>query len=881
MSKEKSLVVDNIQSLEELISSVKEAQRIFSTYSQEQVDKIFTAAALAANKARIPLAKMAVKETGMGIVEDKVIKNHYAAEYIYNAYRDTKTCGVIEEDKAYGIKKIAEPIGVVAAVIPTTNPTSTAIFKTLISLKTRNGIIISPHPRAKESTIAAAKVVLEAAVAAGAPEGIIGWVDIPSLELTNTLMKEADIILATGGPGMVKAAYSSGKPALGVGAGNTPAIIDSTADVILAVNSIIHSKTFDNGMICASEQSVIVDSSIYKQVKEEFTKRGCHFLNKTELDKVRKTIIINGSLNAKIVGQSAYNIGKLSGIEVPESTKILIGEVTSVDLSEEFAHEKLSPVLAMYKAKDFDDALSKAERLIADGGFGHTSSIYINSSTETDKLAKFEEAMKTCRILINTPSSQGGIGDLYNFKLAPSLTLGCGSWGGNSVSENVGVKHLINIKTVAERRENMLWFRTPQKVYFKKGCLPVALREIQDVLHRKRAFLVTDEFLFKSGKMSCITEPLQQMGIPYQVFSDVQSDPTLACAKEGAELMRTFQPDVIIALGGGSAMDAAKIMWVLYEHPDADFADMAMRFLDIRKRTYEFPEMGEKAYFIAVPTSSGTGSEVTPFAVITDESTGAKYPLADYQLLPNMAIIDTDLMMSQPRGLTSASGIDAMTHALEAYASVMATDFTDGLALKALKNIFTYLPECYENGEHAPLAREKMANASTMAGMAFANAFLGVCHSMAHKLGAFHHLPHGVANAILITDIMRYNIAEAPQKMGTFSQYPYPNALPRYCECARFVGVTGDTDEEVFENFIVKIEELKARVGIKKTIRDYGVTEEDFLATLDEMCEQAFDDQCTGANPRYPLISEIKAMYLKAFYGETPAEEKDSAEKGA
>lgn len=881
MSKEKSLVVNNIQSLEELISSVKEAQRIFSAYSQEQVDKIFTAAALAANKARIPLAKMAVKETGMGIVEDKVIKNHYAAEYIYNAYRDTRTCGVIEEDKAYGIKKIAEPIGVVAAVIPTTNPTSTAIFKTLISLKTRNGIIISPHPRAKESTIAAAKVVLEAAVAAGAPEGIIGWVDVPSLELTNTLMKEADIILATGGPGMVKAAYSSGKPALGVGAGNTPAIIDSTADVILAVNSIIHSKTFDNGMICASEQSVIVDSSVYKQVKEEFTKRGCHFLNKTELDKVRKTIIINGSLNAKIVGQSAYNIGKLSGIEVPETTKILIGEVTSVDLSEEFAHEKLSPVLAMYKAKDFDDAISKAERLIADGGFGHTSSIYINSATENYKLAKFEEAMKTCRILINTPSSQGGIGDLYNFKLAPSLTLGCGSWGGNSVSENVGVKHLINIKTVAERRENMLWFRTPQKVYFKKGCLPVALREIQDVLHRKRAFLVTDEFLFKSGKMSCITEPLQQMGIPYQVFSDVQSDPTLACAKEGAELMRTFQPDVIIALGGGSAMDAAKIMWVLYEHPDADFADMAMRFLDIRKRTYEFPEMGEKAYFIAVPTSSGTGSEVTPFAVITDESTGAKYPLADYQLLPNMAIIDTDLMMSQPRGLTSASGIDAMTHALEAYASVMATDFTDGLALKALKNIFTYLPECYENGEHAPLAREKMANASTMAGMAFANAFLGVCHSMAHKLGAFHHLPHGVANAILITDIMRYNIAEAPQKMGTFSQYPYPNALPRYCECARFVGVTGDTDEEVFENFIVKIEELKARVGIKKTIRDYGVTEEDFLATLDEMCEQAFDDQCTGANPRYPLISEIKAMYLKAFYGETPAEEKDSAEKGA
>ena len=873
-------IIDTPEALTAKIAAMKEAQKIFATFTQEQVDKIFYEAAKAANQQRIPLAKMAVAETGMGVVEDKVIKNNYAAEYIYNAYKNTKTCGVIEEDKAYGIKKIAEPIGLIAAVIPTTNPTSTAIFKTLIALKTRNAIIISPHPRAKQSTIAAAKIVLDAAVKAGAPENIIGWIDVPSLDLTQEVMKNSDTILATGGPGMVHAAYSSGKPALGVGAGNTPVIIDDTADIKMAVSSIIHSKTFDNGMICASEQSVTVLEPIYKEVRKEFEYRGCYFLKKDELDKVRKTIIINGALNAKIVGQSAHTIAKLAGVEVPEDTKILIGEVESVDISEEFAHEKLSPVLAMYKAKTFDEAIAKAERLVADGGYGHTSSLYINVN-EKEKMAKHAAAMKTCRILVNTPSSHGGIGDLYNFKLAPSLTLGCGSWGGNSVSENVGVKHLLNIKTVAERRENMLWFRTPQKVYFKKGCLPVALREIQDVLHRKRAFLVTDEFLFKSGKMSCITEPLQQMGIPYQVFSDVQSDPTLACAKEGAELMRTFQPDVIIALGGGSAMDAAKIMWVLYEHPDADFADMAMRFLDIRKRTYEFPEMGEKAYFIAVPTSSGTGSEVTPFAVITDESTGAKYPLADYQLLPNMAIIDTDLMMSQPRGLTSASGIDAMTHALEAYASVMATDFTDGLALKALKNIFTYLPECYENGEHAPLAREKMANASTMAGMAFANAFLGVCHSMAHKLGAFHHLPHGVANAILITDIMRYNIAEAPQKMGTFSQYPYPNALPRYCECARFVGVTGDTDEEVFENFIVKIEELKARVGIKKTIRDYGVTEEDFLATLDEMCEQAFDDQCTGANPRYPLISEIKAMYLKAFYGETPAEEKDSAEKGA
>ena len=867
MSKEKSLVVDNIQSLEELISSVKEAQRIFSTYSQEQVDKIFTAAALAANKARIPLAKMAVKETGMGIVEDKVIKNHYAAEYIYNAYRDTRTCGVIEEDKAYGIKKIAEPIGVVAAVIPTTNPTSTAIFKTLISLKTRNGIIISPHPRAKESTIAAAKVVLEAAVAAGAPDGIIGWVDVPSLELTNTLMKEADIILATGGPGMVKAAYSSGKPALGVGAGNTPAIIDSTADVILAVNSIIHSKTFDNGMICASEQSVIVDSSIYKQVKEEFTKRGCHFLNKTELDKVRKTIIINGSLNAKIVGQSAYNIGKLSGIEVPETTKILIGEVTSVDLSEEFAHEKLSPVLAMYKAKDFDDAISKAERLIADGGFGHTSSIYINSATENYKLAKFEEAMKTCRILINTPSSQGGIGDLYNFKLAPSLTLGCGSWGGNSVSENVGVKHLINIKTVAERRENMLWFRTPEKVYFKKGSMPVALDELGTVMHKKKAFIVTDSFLYKNGYVKPIEDKLDEMGIQHTCFFEVAPDPTLQCARKGVDQMRQFEPDTIIALGGGSAMDAGKIMWIMYEHPEANFEDMAMDFMDIRKRVFTFPKMGEKAYFIAIPTSSGTGSEVTPFAIITDADTGVKWPIADYALLPNMAIVDVDNMMTQPKGLTSASGIDVMTHAIEAYVSIMATDYTDGLAMKAVKLVFENLPSAYENGANDPKAREEMANASCMAGMAFANAFLGVNHSMAHKLGAFHHLPHGVANAVILTEVMRYNAAEVPTKMGTFSQYQYPHALARYAELGRFAGCTGKDDKEVFENFIAKLEELKEKIGIKKTIKDYGIDEKYFLDTLDEMSEQAFNDQCTGANPRYPLIQEIKDLYLKCYYG--------------
>ena len=860
-------IVDTVDALEKKIDEVRKAQQIFSTYTQEQVDKIFTAAAIAANQARIPLAKMAVEETGMGIVEDKVIKNHYASEYIYNAYRDTKTCGVIEEDSAYGTKKIAEPIGVVAAVIPTTNPTSTAIFKSLICLKTRNAIIISPHPRAKKSTIAAAKVVLDAAVKAGAPKGIIGWIDIPSLELTDTLMKEADIILATGGPGMVKAAYSSGKPALGVGAGNTPAIIDETADVVLAVNSIIHSKTFDNGMICASEQSVIVDKKVYKAVKDEFIARGCHFLTKTELDKVRKTILINGSLNAKIVGQSAYTIAKLAGVDVSRETKILIGEVASVDLSEEFAHEKLSPVLAMYKSDDFNDAIDKASHLIADGGYGHTSSIYINSETEKEKLDIFEETMKTCRILINTPSSQGGIGDLYNFKLTPSLTLGCGSWGGNSVSENVGVKHLLNIKTVAERRENMLWFRAPEKVYFKKGCLPVALNELKTVLGKKKAFIVTDQFLYKNGYTKCITDKLDELGIVYTVFYDVAPDPTLACAKEGAKAMKLFEPDCIIAVGGGSTMDAGKIMWVMYEHPEVDFMDMAMRFMDIRKRIYTFPKMGEKAYFIAIPTSSGTGSEVTPFAVITDEESGIKYPLADYELLPKMAIVDADMMMNQPKGLTSASGIDALTHALEAYASIMATDYTDGLALKAMKNIFEYLPAAYENGPHDAKAREQMATASTMAGMAFANAFLGVCHSMAHKLGAYHHLPHGIANALLITDVMRFNAAEVPAKMGTFSQYQYPHCKERYVECADFLHIKGKNDDEKFENLIAAIEELKEKVGIKKTIKDYGVDEKEFLRTLDEMTEMAFDDQCTGANPRYPLMKEIKAMYLKAYYG--------------
>ncbi|MDF2474391.1 MAG: iron-containing alcohol dehydrogenase [Anaerocolumna sp.] len=865
MNEQASGIIDNVDALLAKMQKMREAQEIFSTYTQEQVDKIFFAAAVAANKQRISLAKMAVEETGMGIVEDKVIKNHYAAEYIYNAYRDTKTCGVVEEDPAYGIKKIAEPIGLISAVIPTTNPTSTAIFKTLISLKTRNAIIISPHPRAKNSTIAAAKIVLDAAVAAGAPEGIIGWVDVPSLELTNEVMKHADIILATGGPGMVKAAYSSGKPALGVGAGNTPVIIDDTADIKLAVNSIILSKTFDNGMICASEQSVTALESVYDEVKKEFAFRGCYFLKPDEIEKVRKTIIINGTLNAKIVGQTAHTIAKLAGVEVPQDTKILIGEVESVDISEEFAHEKLSPVLALYKAKTFDEAIAKAVQLIADGGYGHTASLYINTN-EKEKMAKHAAAMKTCRIVINTPSSHGGIGDLYNFKLAPSLTLGCGTWGGNSVSENVGVKHLLNIKTVAERRENMLWFRAPQKVYFKKGCMPVALDELGTVMGKKKAFIVTDSFLYQNGYVKPVTDKLDEMGIQHTCFYQVAPDPTLACAKEGAAAMRAFQPDVIIALGGGSAMDAGKIMWVMYEHPEADFLDMAMRFVDIRKRVYTFPKMGEKAYFVAIPTSSGTGSEVTPFAVITDETTGVKYPLADYELLPNMAIIDTDNMMSQPKGLTSASGIDALTHALEAYASMLATDYTDGLALKAMKNIFNFLPVAYEEGTNVK-AREKMADASTMAGMAFANAFLGICHSMAHKLGAFHHLPHGVANALLIEEVMKFNISDRPTKMGTFSQYQFPHALERYVECANFIGINGKDEMDTFNKLIAAIATLKERVGIKKTIKDYGIDEKAFLETLDEMVEQAFDDQCTGANPRYPLMSELKEMYLKAYYG--------------
>ncbi|MDR1410914.1 MAG: bifunctional acetaldehyde-CoA/alcohol dehydrogenase [Spirochaetaceae bacterium] len=860
-------IVKDTESLGRALSEIRKAQAAYAGFTQEQVDRIFFAAAEAANRARIPLAKQAVEETGMGVVEDKVIKNHYAAEYIYNAYKDTKTCGVIETDRVAGIRKVAEPIGLVAAVIPTTNPTSTAIFKTLLALKTRNGIIISPHPRAKACTNTAAGIVLDAAVAAGAPSGIINWIDEPSLEMTNTVMREADIILATGGPGMVKAAYSSGKPAIGVGSGNTPALIDSGADIKQAVNSIIHSKTFDNGMICASEQSVIVLDRIYEAVKKEFEYRGCYFLNPQETEKVRKTIIINGALNAKIVGQKAHTIAALAGVTVPESAKILIGEVVSVELSEEFAHEKLSPVLAMYRVEDFAEALDKADRLVKDGGYGHTASVYLGTTGREEKLAGFAERMKTCRILVNTPSSQGGIGDLYNFKLAPSLTLGCGSWGGNSVSENVGVKHLLNIKTVAERRENMLWFRAPEKIYIKKGCLPVALDELKAVMGKKRAFIVTDKFLYANGYTKTVTDKLDELGIAHESFFNVEPDPTLACAREGAAQMSAFAPDVIIAVGGGSAMDAGKIMWVLYEHPEADFQDMAMRFVDIRKRVYTFPKMGEKAYFIAVPTSAGTGSEVTPFAVITDEKAGMKYPLADYELLPDMAIVDADMQMDAPKGLTSASGIDAMTHALEAYASMLATEFTDGLAIEALKLIFEYLPPAYNSGAGDPRAREKMAHAATIAGMAFANAFLGVCHSMAHKLGAFHHLPHGVANALMISEVLRFNAAETPPKMGTFPQYEYPHTLARYARIADALGLKGRTGEEKLEALIAAVEKLKEEVGIKKTIRDYGIDEEDFLARLDSMSEAAFDDQCTGANPRYPLISEIRQMFLNAYYG--------------
>ncbi|MGE4486008.1 MAG: bifunctional acetaldehyde-CoA/alcohol dehydrogenase [Oscillospiraceae bacterium] len=860
-------IVNSSNTLREKLGEIREAQKKYAEFTQKQVDSIFKAAALAANRQRIPLAKLACEETGMGIVEDKVIKNHYASEYVYNYYKDEKTCGIIEQDDAFGIKKIAEPIGVIAAIVPTTNPTSTAVFKALLALKTRNGIIFSPHPRAKKCTIEAAKIVLDAAVKAGAPESIIGWIDEPTIELSNEVMRLSDMILATGGPGMVKAAYSSGKPAIGVGPGNTPVIIDGSADIRMAVSSILLSKTFDNGMICASEQSVIVADEIYEAVRDEFTLRGAHFLNDDEIKKVREIILINGSVNAKIVGRSAAAIAKLAGFSVPEETKVLIGEVTSTDIAEPFAHEKLSPVLAIYRAETFSEAVIKAEKLVEDGGFGHTSCLYIDAVREKEKLDRFAFAMKTGRTLINTPTAQGGIGDLYNFKLAPSLTLGCGSWGGNSVSENIGVKHLLNIKTVAERRENMLWFRTPEKVYFKKGCVGIALKELKEVMGKKRAFIVTDKVLYDLGYTKPVTDLLDSLEIKHHTFFEVAPDPTLETAIAGTAVMMEFKPDTIIAVGGGSPMDAAKIMWLMYEHPEVCFEDLAMRFMDIRKRVYTFPKMGEKAYFVAIPTSAGTGSEVTPFAVITDEKTGIKYPLADYALMPDMAIVDADLMMQMPKGLTSASGIDAMTHALEAYVSVMATDYTNGIALQAIKTIFEYLPRAYENGPADPEAREKMANAAAMAGMAFANAFLGVCHAMAHKLGAYHHIPHGVANALLISEVIRFNATDAPTKQGTFPQYKYPQAKRRYAEIASFLGLPGGTDDEKVKSLIAAVEALKAKIGIPKSIKDAGVDEEKFLATLDEMSEMAFDDQCTGANPRYPLIKEIKAMYLSAYYG--------------
>lgn len=861
------LVVQDEQSLNELIERVREAQKKYATYSQEQVDKIFRAAAMAADKARIPLAKEAVEETGMGIIEDKVIKNHFASEYIFNKYREAKTCDVIEHNEDMGYEKLAEPIGVVAAIVPTTNPTSTAIFKALICLKTRNGCIFSPHPRAKQSTIDAAKTILDAAVAAGAPEDIIGWIDVPSVQLSGALMHEADTILATGGPGMVKAAYSSGKPAIGVGPGNTPAIITDSADIKMAAASIIHSKTFDNGMICASEQSVIVMKEVYDEFKAELVKRGAYILKDNEIDNVRKTILINGSLNAKIVGQKATKIAEMSGIKVPENSRVLVGEVISVDSSEEFAHEKLSPVLAMYKAETFEDALAKATKLVTDGGYGHTSVIYLNEVSDKERLSVFENTMKTCRILVNTPASQGGIGDIYNFMLTPSLTLGCGSWGGNSVSENVGLKHLLNIKTVAIRRENMLWFRVPEKLFFKRGCLRTALTELKDEYNKKRAFIVTDKFLYESGFTNKITDRLTELGIVSEVYSKVAPDPTLACAREGAKLMEDFRPDVIIAIGGGSPMDAAKIMWVLYEHPEANFEDMAADFMDIRKRIYKFPHMGGKAFFVAIPTTAGTGSEVTPFAIITDERDGTKYPLADYELLPKMAIVDADLMMNIPKGLTKASGIDALVHSIEAIGSTMATDFSDGMAYKAIQLIFKYLPRAYKNGANDPEAREGMANAATIAGIAFANAFLGICHSMGHKLGSYHHIPHGIAVSLVLNEVMKFNSAENPTKMGTFPQYEYPQSLRRYAHIAEVLGLSGKDDEAKLKALLKAITDLKVECDIPLTIKDAGVDEKAFLESLDQMSVDAFNDQCTGANPRYPLISEIKELYLKCYYG--------------
>ncbi|MEJ6939029.1 bifunctional acetaldehyde-CoA/alcohol dehydrogenase [Proteus mirabilis] len=862
--------VTNVTELNDLVARVKKAQLEFANFSQEKVDVIFRAAALAAADARIPLAKLAVEESGMGIVEDKVIKNHFASEYIYNAYKDEKTCGILSEDLTYGTITIAEPIGIICGIVPTTNPTSTAIFKALISLKTRNGIIFSPHPRAKLATNRAAEIVLNAAIAAGAPKDIIGWIDEPSVALSNALMHHDDInlILATGGPGMVKAAYSSGKPAIGVGAGNTPVVIDDSADIKRAVASILMSKTFDNGVICASEQSVIVVDSIYKQVRERFATHGGYMLTGKELKAVQDIILKDGNLNAAIVGQPAVKIAEMAGIEVPVNTKILIGEVKETTDAEPFAHEKLSPLLAMYHAQNFEDAVHKAEKLVEMGGIGHTSCLYTDQDNCPEHVAYFGDKMKTSRILINTPASQGGIGDLYNFKLAPSLTLGCGSWGGNSISENVGPKHLINTKTVAKRAENMLWHKLPKSIYFRRGCLPIALEEIATD-GKKRAFIVTDSFLFNNGYVDEVTNVLKKFGVETEVFFEVEADPTLSVVRKGAEQMNSFKPDVIIALGGGSPMDAAKIMWVMYEHPETHFEELALRFMDIRKRIYKFPKMGVKAQMVAITTTSGTGSEVTPFAVVTDDETGQKYPLADYALTPDMAIVDANLVMNMPKSLCAFGGLDAVTHALEAYVSVLANEYSDGQALQALKLLKEYLPASYHEGAKNPVARERVHNAATIAGIAFANAFLGVCHSMAHKLGSEFHIPHGLANALLISNVIRYNANDNPTKQTAFSQYDRPQARRRYAEIADHLELSapGDRTAAKIEKLLAWLEEMKSSLGIPASIREAGVQESDFLAKVDKLSEDAFDDQCTGANPRYPLISELKQLLLDSYYG--------------
>ncbi|WP_299496769.1 bifunctional acetaldehyde-CoA/alcohol dehydrogenase [uncultured Shewanella sp.] len=866
------MTVTNEQTLNHLIKEVKIAQAHFATFSQKQVDTIFRAAALAAANARIPLAKLAVEETKMGVMEDKVIKNHFASEYIYHKYKDDKTCGILEEDPTFGTITLAEPVGLICGIIPTTNPTSTAIFKALISLKTRNGIIFSPHPRAKQATIMAARIVLEAAIEAGAPKDIIGWIDEPSVPLSHQLMTHPDLnlILATGGPGMVKAAYSSGKPAIGVGAGNTPIVIDETADLKRAVSSIIMSKTFDNGVVCASEQAIVVVDEVYDAVKHRFAEHGGYILDQAEHDALQQVILHNGGLNADIVGQSAIDIAAMAKLTVPSHTRILIAEVIDIDNEEAFAHEKLSPLLGMYRAADFNDAVDKADALVKLGGIGHTSGLYTNQDTQAQRIKEFGFKMKTARILINTPASQGGIGDLYNFKLAPSLTLGCGSWGGNSISENVGPSHLINKKMIAKRAENMLWHKLPASIYFRRGCLPIALEEISD---KKRALIITDKHLFNNGYCDETLSILKAQGLTTDVFYNVEADPTMATVEQGAKMAQNFQPDVIIALGGGSPMDAAKIIWVMYEHPDVHFADLARRFMDIRKRIYAFPKMGEKAMMIAIPTTSGTGSEVTPFAVVTDEKSGMKYPIADYQLTPNMAIVDPNLVMNMPKALTAFGGIDAVTHALEAYVSVMANEYSDGQALQALNLLFEHLPDAYEQGAKAPIAREKVHNAATVAGIAFANAFLGVCHSLAHKIGAEFHLAHGLANALLITNVIRFNATDIPTKQAAFSQYDRPKALCRYGEIADHLKLGGNNAQDKLQLLIDKIERLKSQIGIPVSIQAAGVDETLFMIKLDELAEEAFDDQCTGANPRYPLISELKAILIASYYGQAYQDE--------